>query len=63
MRTQRFEGRAWTVTAESESGNVVWAWVMAQTPEQALSSFRGEFPGHNVRSCKEDSCDVAIIPA
>lgn len=63
MRVTTISGRMWTVRAKSEKGDDVFVAVIAQTPEQALASFRDQYPGHNVGSVNDMLAAAVVIPA
>jgi len=62
MRVKRFNGRVWNVRADNEDGRTVWVFVIADRPEQALTSFRAEFPGHNVLDVHTAVASSVIVP-
>ena len=63
MRVNRIVGRLWNVQAQSEKREAIWVNVIADTPEQALASFRDQYPGHNVESCTALLAGAVIVPA
>lgn len=63
MRVERIVGRVWTVCAKTEKNEAVWVNVVADTPEQAIASFRDQYPGHMVESCTMLLTSAVVVPA
>lgn len=63
MRVERIVGRVWSIQAQSEKREPVWVNVVADTPEQAIASFRDQYPGHMIESCTVLMAGAVIVPA
>lgn len=63
VTTKKVQGPLWTINAESESGQKIWATVVAVRPEVALAMFRSEWPGHEVIGMTRGNTEWVVTSA
>jgi len=62
VKLKPYSGKVWNVRSVDEHEVTKWTLVIADLPEQAIKSFRWEFPGHRVQDVCEHLATTVIVP-